>query len=190
MSVERLFAAPFAVGVLTEGDAEEPAVGLDWFPTRSRSFVRILAPGTETASEGSPNWLEGSLDDVAMDFHCVDLRWTGRPSGSRGAVWNSSSRIVHGCSILCSEIHSIRCRGLGARQGRYRGRNRSGTTLPERCAGANRTGRPVDDAIAMQNQSMNYHLTRNRLNRCIVVAVSMLVLACLVAFGVAQHFVV
>jgi hypothetical protein len=31
---ERLFTAPLAVGVLTEGDAEDPALGLVWFAPR------------------------------------------------------------------------------------------------------------------------------------------------------------
>jgi hypothetical protein len=33
-ALERLFTAPFAVGVLTEGDAEDAALGLVWFAPR------------------------------------------------------------------------------------------------------------------------------------------------------------
>jgi hypothetical protein len=36
---------------------------------------------------------------------------------------------------------------------------------------------------------MSGHFTRNRLNRCIAGAVSLLVLTCIVIFGVARHFV-
>jgi hypothetical protein len=36
---------------------------------------------------------------------------------------------------------------------------------------------------------MTGHLTRNRLQRCIIGAVSMLVLTCIAIFGVALHFV-
>jgi hypothetical protein len=33
-TLERLVTAPFAVGVLTEGDAEDAALGLVWFAPR------------------------------------------------------------------------------------------------------------------------------------------------------------
>jgi len=36
---------------------------------------------------------------------------------------------------------------------------------------------------------MSGHFTRDRLNRCIVGAVSLLVLTCILIFGVARHFV-
>jgi hypothetical protein len=36
---------------------------------------------------------------------------------------------------------------------------------------------------------MTGHLTRNRLRRCIAGAVSLLILTCIVIFGVARHFV-
>jgi hypothetical protein len=36
---------------------------------------------------------------------------------------------------------------------------------------------------------MSGHLTRNRLNRCIAGAVSLLILTCIAIFAIARHFV-
>jgi hypothetical protein len=68
---------------------------------------------------------------MTLRWICIAMIYIGRSrqSGSRGAVRNSSSRIVHGCSILCSEIHRIRRRNLGPQQRRHGGGDRSGATL-------------------------------------------------------------